>query len=160
MSDDVRFRPLVSAGGRTREIPREGFFEDDLLDSGERDLEHLTATLTLSGEVVLIDPAPDQYLRIRWINALNNPTSQTPALISARLGSRELYRAYGISKRQRVTGSPGESFAMSLNRSGEVPVSVTYELCDVLSAEYIDGFDQTYNGNHSIVDGSHGVAFP
>ncbi len=103
------------------------FGADDALDSGEREFLHVPQLVTQAGDTVLHTPPPGHALRLRWVYALNDPASATPALITIRLGDQVLFVVYGISKRQRVTGAEGAPLVVSLDVAGKVAATFIVE---------------------------------
>lgn len=95
----------------------------DVSDSGEREYTHVVATVTASGDTTIHTPASGKAIRLRWIYAVNDPTSETAPLIKVKLGSTEIYRVYALSKRQLKTGAVND--ALVINLSGTASVAVT-----------------------------------
>lgn len=99
----------------------------DVADSGEREYTHVVATVTSSGDTVVYTPAVGKAVRLRWIYAINDPTALSAPLIKVRLGAEEKYRAWAISKRQRVTGPIDGALTINLTGSGTVAVTALLE---------------------------------
>ncbi|MGH8429356.1 MAG: hypothetical protein ACREUF_03035 [Solimonas sp.] len=117
-------------GNKTSEMPRDAQFEDDLMDSGERELTHVTALVTASGDTPIHTPVAGKAIRLRWIYALNDPAAAAPARIAVKLGAETLYLTYGISKRQRRTGAVDAPLTINLSGPGSVAVTALIEEID------------------------------
>ena len=129
MSD--QYRPaVVRADGKLGRMPMGAQFEDDLMDSGERELIHVSALVTASGDTPVYAPPAGKRIRLRWVYALNDPAALAPARIAVKLGVETLYLTYGISKRQRKTGATDAALVISLSTAGSVAVSATLEVVD------------------------------
>lgn len=98
-----------------------------VVDAGEQDLIHVTATATASGDTVLYTPASGKRLRVRWVYAVNNPAASSSPLIKISLGSAEIFRVYALSKRQLVTGPVDGALKINLSAAAEVAVTVLLE---------------------------------
>jgi hypothetical protein len=99
----------------------------DVADSGEREYLHVVATVTDSGDTPVHTPAAGKRVRLRWMYAVNNPSAESAPLIRVLLGDEEKYRAYAISKRQRVTGPIDGALVVNLSASGNVAVTALLE---------------------------------
>lgn len=98
-------------------------------DSSDREYTHVVATVTASGDTTIYTPAAGMKVRLRWIYAMNDPTSATAVLIKVFLDTEEKYRAWALSKGQQVTG-PTDG-ALVINLSGAANVAVTALLEEV-----------------------------
>lgn len=96
-------------------------------DSGEREYSHVVATVTNSGLTTIHTPASGKSIRLVWFYAVNDPTATTSTLIDVRLGVRGIYRAWAISKRQRVTGAVNAPLTVTLSNPGTVAVTAIFE---------------------------------
>lgn len=96
-------------------------------DSGEQEFVHVVATVTAAGDTVVHDPAPGKRVRVRWIYAINDPTSSTAPLIRVFLGTEEKYRVYALSKRQKVTGPVDGALTVNLSAPASVAVTALIE---------------------------------
>lgn len=128
---DIRGAPGVAYGGgggidepRVVELIEQAMAQD----SGEQDYQHQTATLTTAGDTTVLTPPPGQALRVHWVYAVGDPDNADAPLITVRLGARELYRAYALSKRQQITGAADEALVVNLSAAASVAVTVIYEV--------------------------------
>lgn len=99
----------------------------EAIDSGERELTTVVATVTASGDTDIHAPASGKRVRIRWIIAINDPTSSTAPVIKIKLGSDEKYRVWALSKRQRDTGPIDGKLTVNLSQAGNVLVTARIE---------------------------------
>lgn len=99
----------------------------DVADSGEREYTHVVATVTAVGDTVVYTPAAGKAVRLRWIYAINDPTATTAPLIRVSLGGQEIYRAWALSKRQRVTGPVDGDLVINLSGVANVAVTAVLE---------------------------------
>lgn len=97
------------------------------LDSGEYEYTHVVATVTASGPTTIYTPAAGKLVRLRWIYAVNDPSASTSPLIKIFLGGNEYFRAYAISKRQRVSGPINGPLIIDLSAAGSVAVTAILE---------------------------------
>lgn len=97
--------------------------------SALRELTHVVATVSSSGDTTVHTPASGKAIRLWWAYAVADPTSETPPLIKVKLGSDEKYRAYALSKSQRTTGDVDA--ALVVNLSGAASVACTFLLEEV-----------------------------
>lgn len=116
---DVRF-----AQGQPNSNPDEAW---PTADSGEREYDHVVATVTAAGLTVIHTPASGKAIRLRWIYAISSPASETSPLISVKLGSEEIYRVYALSKRQMKSGGVDEPLIIDLSVAGIVAVTAILE---------------------------------
>lgn len=119
-------RVLFAPGGATESK------QDDIIniipDSGEREFTHVVATVTDLGDTVIHTPDLGKAVRLRWIYAINDPSSSGVPLIKIRLGSTEIYRVWALSKRQVTTGAINDSLIVNLSGSaGNVAVTAILE---------------------------------
>lgn len=96
-------------------------------DSGEREYMHVVSTVTAIGDTTIHTPAVGKAIRLRWIYAINDPTSSTAPLIKVSLGTQEIYRVWAISKRQRITGGLNEALTINLSQAANVAVTAVLE---------------------------------
>lgn len=96
-------------------------------DSGEREYTHVVATVTASGDTTIHTPAVGKKIRLRWIYAINDPTASSAPLIKISLGASEKYRAWALSKRQRVTGPADGALVVNLSGTGTVAITALLE---------------------------------
>ena len=96
-------------------------------DSAEHDYLHVVATVTAEGPTVLHTPAAGKRVRLRWICALTDPSSDITPLIKVLLGGEEKYRVYALSKRQLVTGPVDGALIVDLNSAASVAVTAILE---------------------------------
>ena len=96
-------------------------------DSGEREYVHVVATVSSGGDTVVHTPAAGKAIRLRWVYAVNDPTASAAPLIKISLGGQEKYRAWAISKRQRVTGPVNGALVVNLSAAGTVAVTALLE---------------------------------
>lgn len=99
----------------------------DVADSGEREYTHAVATVTASGNTTVYTPAAGKAIRLRWIYAINDPTANTAPLIKISLGGQEIYRAWALSKRQRITGPVDGPLVINLSTAANVAVTAVLE---------------------------------
>lgn len=97
------------------------------VDHRERTLLDAQATVTSSGSTTIVTPAEGKFLRLWWVYAINDPTASTAPIIKVFTGADERYRAYAISKTQRIDGAVDAPLIVDLSASGVVAVSVLYE---------------------------------
>ena len=100
------------------------------LDSGEQEFTHVVGTVTASGSTVLHTPAAGRRVQLRWIYAINDPSSTTSPLIRVFLGDEEKYRVYALSKRQLTVGPTDGPLRIELDQPGAV--AVTAILAEIL----------------------------
>lgn len=96
-------------------------------DSGEREFTHVTATVSAAGDTVVHAPSAGKRVRLRWIYAIPSPESSPAPLIGIRLGGQELFRVFGVSKRQVKTGPADGALVVSLSTPGTVAVTAILE---------------------------------
>lgn len=96
-------------------------------DSGEREYTHVVATVTATGNTTVYTPASGKAIRLRWVYAINDPTASSSTLIKISLGATEVYRAWALSKRQRVTGPVNGALVVNLSASGTVAFTALLE---------------------------------
>lgn len=99
----------------------------DVADSGEREYTHVTATVSAPGDTVIHTPAPGKAVRLRWIYAVCDPTSDSSPLIRVRLGDEEIFRVFALSKRQVKTGAIDAPLVLNLSQGGSVAVTAIVE---------------------------------
>lgn len=136
MADDIsrhdENRQLTTQGVTVADEIRNLLLNDDGSlaggDSGERDLLHAVATVNTSGDTTVVTPTSGKKLVVHWVYAITDPASSSYPLIKFVLGTREIYRAFAIAKRQQVTGATDETLKVNLSASGpQVAVTVIYE---------------------------------
>ena len=96
-------------------------------DSGEQEYTHVVATVTASGNTTVHTPAAGRRVRLRWMYAINNPSSSSTPLIRILLGAEEKYRVFALSKRQTVTGPVNGALIVNLSTTGSVAVTALLE---------------------------------
>jgi len=96
-------------------------------DSGEQEYTHVVATVTASGDTTVHTPAAGRRVRLRWMYAINNPSSSSTPLIRILLGAEEKYRVFALSKRQTVTGPVNGALIVNLSTTGSVAVTALLE---------------------------------
>jgi hypothetical protein len=111
--------PLTDAELRASDV--------NVADSGEREYTHVVATVTASGDNIIHTPAAGKAIRLRWIYAINKPTSSSSPLIKIKLGATEPYRVWALSKRQKTTGPVDGALVVNLDIGGEVAVTAILE---------------------------------
>lgn len=99
----------------------------DVADSGEREYTHVVATVTANGDTTVHTPASGKRIRLRWIYAINDPSSTSPPLIKVKLGATEIYRVWALSKRQMKTGGVDAPLVINLTGGGSVAVTALLE---------------------------------
>lgn len=99
----------------------------DVADSGERLYTHVVATVTASGDNTIYTPAAGKRVQLRWIYAINDPSSTSPPLIRVKLGATEIYRVWALSKRQLVLGPVDGALIVNLNGGGNVAFTALLE---------------------------------
>lgn len=87
----------------------------------------MVATVSASGSTTVYTPASGRRIRLRWIYAINDPSSATAPLIKVFLGASEKYRVYALSKRQLVTGPVDGALTIDLSAAGNVAVTALLE---------------------------------
>jgi hypothetical protein len=100
-----------------------------LKTSDTSDVEYIvsTALVTASGDNIIYTPAAGKSIRLRWVYALNSPTSTSPALITIKLGTVVKYITYGVSKKQIDTGPINGSLVINLSQAGTVACTFRLE---------------------------------
>lgn len=96
-------------------------------DSGEQEYVHVPFTVVSAGDTTIYTPASGKRIRLRWIYAINDPTSSSAPIISVKLGATEIYRVYALSKRQKVTGPIDGQLIINLSAPGNVQVTALIE---------------------------------
>lgn len=86
-------------------------------------LTHVVATVTASGDTIIHTPGAGRCIRLCWIYAINDPGAASPPLIKVRLGEREIYRVWALSKRQLVHGEVDAPLVVNLTGTGVVAVT-------------------------------------
>lgn len=130
---DVVFRVLSKDGDAFIEPRREdghgatAALPTNVADSGERDYSHTVATVTASGNTTIYTPASGKRIRLRWIYAINDPSSESAPLIKVFLGAEEKYRVFALSKRQVVTGPVDGALIINLSAAASVAVTALLE---------------------------------
>lgn len=94
------------------------------IDSGERELQAVTATVTAIGDTTVYTPTLGKRLRLHWVYTINDPAASAQALIGVFIGTSRHFLTFGVAKRQRITGSVNEALIINLDRSGAT-VAVT-----------------------------------
>ena len=94
------------------------------IDSGERELQAVTATVTAIGDTTVYTPTLGKRLRLHWVYTINDPAASAHALIGVFIGTSRHFLTFGVAKRQRITGSVNEALIINLDRSGAT-VAVT-----------------------------------
>lgn len=93
-------------------------------DSGEQSFaNHVVSTVTAAGSTTLYTPAAGKRVQLRWIYAVQDPSSATAPLISVFLGAEEKFRVYAVSKRQYVLGPVDGALRVVLDKPGSVAVT-------------------------------------
>lgn len=100
------------------------------MDSGEHEYSHACQLITSAGAHTVVSPAAGKRLRIRWVYALNDPVSDSPAAISIDLGAENLFCTFGVSKRQKKTGGIDEDLVVTTDTNSRVAVTIVYEEID------------------------------
>lgn len=95
-------------------------------DSGEQTLVHAVATITAAGSTVVYTPATGKRIQLRWIYAIQDPSSGVNPLIRVFLGTDEKFRAYALSKRQYVLGPVDGALSVTLDKIGAVAVTALF----------------------------------
>lgn len=127
MVERILFGPGGSTEAKQDDILAALAGELDVADSGEREYAHTVATVTSSGDTTVYTPAAGKKVRLRWIYAINDPTSTTAPLIKIKLGATEIYRVWALSKRQVVTGPVDGALTVNLSVAGNVAVTALLE---------------------------------
>lgn len=96
----------------------------------DEEYTHVVATVTASGDTTVHTPAAGKRIRLRWIYAINDPTASSAPLIKVSLGAEEKYRAWALSKAQRVTGPADGELIINLSQAGNVAVTALLEEVD------------------------------
>lgn len=94
------------------------------IDSGERELTAVTATVTSMGDTTVYTPTLGKRLRLHWIYTINDPAATAQALIGVFIGATRHFLTFGVAKRQRITGGVDEALVINLDRVGAT-VAVT-----------------------------------
>jgi hypothetical protein len=97
------------------------------LDSGEYEYTHVVATVTASGPTTIYTPTSGKLIRLRWLYAINDPSSSASPLIRVFLGAQEYYRVFALSKRQVISGPIDGSLIVNLSTTGSVAVTAILE---------------------------------
>jgi hypothetical protein len=92
-------------------------------DSGEQSFVHVVATVTASGSTVIYTPASGKRIQLRWIYAIQDPSTGVNPLIRVFLGSDEKFRVYALSKRQFCLGPVNGTLSITLDKPGAVAVT-------------------------------------
>lgn len=92
-------------------------------DSGEEEFTHVVATVTAGGSTVVHTPASGKRVELRWMYAIQDPSSGAQPLIRVFLGVEEKYRVYALSKRQKITGPVDGTLNITLSTAGSVAVT-------------------------------------
>lgn len=87
----------------------------------------MVATVTGSGSTTVYTPSSGRRVRLRWIYAINDPSSSTSPLIKVFLGAQEKYRVYALSKRQLATGPVDGALIVDLSVAANVAVTALIE---------------------------------
>ena len=87
----------------------------------------VSATVFATGDTALYTPQAGKRLRLRWVYALNDPTSANPARITIKLGNQTKYVTYGISKKQVDTGPVDGALIINLSQAGSVACTFRIE---------------------------------
>lgn len=87
----------------------------------------MVATVSASGSTTVYTPASGRRIRLRWMYAINDPSSTSAPLIKVLLGAEEKYRVYALSKRQVVTGPVDGALIVNLSAAGSVAVTALLE---------------------------------
>jgi len=96
-------------------------------DAGENEYIHVVTTITSAGNTTLYTPAIGKSIRIRKMQLINDPTAETPTLITVKLGSQEIWKNWVIATRQRKTGSMNSALVVNLTQPGNVAVTILLE---------------------------------
>lgn len=94
------------------------------IDSGERELTAVTATVVANGSTTIFTPTSGRRLRLHWIYTINDPAASAQALIGVFIGPIRHFLTFGVAKRQRITGGVDEALIINLDRAGAT-VAVT-----------------------------------
>lgn len=94
------------------------------IDSGERELTAVTATVNALGNTTVYTPTAGKRLRLHWIYTINDPAGTAQALVGVLIGSTRHFLTFGVAKRQRITGGVDEPLVINLDRAGAT-VAVT-----------------------------------
>lgn len=89
-------------------------------DSGEQSLTHVVATITAAGNTVIYTPSAGKRVQLRWVYAIQDPSTGVNPLIRVFLGAEEKFRVYALSKRQFVLGPVGGALSVTLDKPGAV----------------------------------------
>lgn len=92
-------------------------------DSGEQEYTHVVANVTAAGSTTIYTPTAGKRVRLRWIYAINNPSSTVSPLIKVLLGVQEKYRVYALSKRQVAVGPVDGALIINLSEAADVAVT-------------------------------------
>jgi len=87
----------------------------------------VSSLVTAIGDTAIYTPALGKRLRLRWVYALNDPASSSPARITIKLGTAVKYITYGISKKQVDTGPIDGALIINLSQAGNVACTFRIE---------------------------------
>ena len=96
-------------------------------DSSDMEFTALSLNVTAAGDTTIYTPATGKRVRLRWVYAINDPSSATPARITIKLGGVVKYIVYGLSKRQVDTGPIDGALVINLSQAGNVACTFRIE---------------------------------
>lgn len=128
-NDELRSSPVPVSTGQDQALTNDQLrvAPVDVADSGEREYIHVVATASQSGDTEIYTPSPGKRVVLRWIYAINDPTSGAAPMIKVKLGGEEKYRVWALSKRQKVTGPINGKLVINLTAAGNVAVTAILE---------------------------------
>lgn len=122
--------PTTGAGGGSTVTANQGTAGSaqwPTSDTSDIEYIHVTTTVTSAGSTVVYTPASGKRIRLRWVYAINDPSSTGAPLIQIFIGANEYYRCYALSKRQQVTGPVNGALSVTLSQGGSVAFTAILE---------------------------------
>lgn len=96
-------------------------------DAGEREYTHTAIEVTGSGNTTIYTPASGKRIRLWRAYALNDPSTDTPRLITIKIGSKVHSITYGVMMRQKFTGGVNDTLVVNLSGTGQVAFTAILE---------------------------------
>lgn len=107
----------------------EATIQEPLATTDSTDIEYLPVATTIMalGDTVVYTPAAGKRVRLHWVYAINDPYSLTSSKITIRIGTKVLYVAWAISKRQQFTGDINAPLVVNLSSAANVAFTAFVE---------------------------------